>query len=75
MLFGVFGLLAIILLVIAWLRPELSLALKLILTGIYAATWLIAFLSGLAMTIIQAVYALGLYFFLFPSGGGRRWRP
>jgi hypothetical protein len=75
MVFGVFGLLAIILLVMTWVRAELSLVFKLVLTGIYVATWLLAFVDGWALMVLQGVFALGLYFFLFPSGGGRRWRP
>jgi hypothetical protein len=47
MVCGVFGLLAIILLVLAWIRPELSFGLKLTLTGIYIGTWLLAFAHSL----------------------------
>jgi hypothetical protein len=72
---GIFCLLAIVLLVMAWFRPELSLKTKLFLTGTYLATWLVALLEPLAMMVLQGVYALGMYFFLFGSQGGRRWRP
>jgi hypothetical protein len=76
MVCGVLGSgLAIVLFVIAWIRTELSFTLKLILTGIYGATWLAGFLDPWAMWILHGVFALGLYFFLFPSGRGRRWRP
>ena len=75
MVCGVFGLLAIILLALAWSRLELSVGLKLTLTGIYIGTWLLWFAHPLAMMLFQAVYALGLYFFLFGSERGRRWKP
>jgi len=70
-----FFLLAFVMLVLCWVRGEMSVGAKLIFTGIYLLTWLVVFLEPLIVVVLQGVFALGMYFLLFGSQGGSRWRP
>jgi len=69
MLFGVFGLLALVVLVLFWFDKEFTLRGKLIATLIYLALVGLSFLVPLVGGIGVAVFGLALYFVMFPSGG------
>jgi hypothetical protein len=64
-------LLALILLIACWLVGEQEPRTKLILTGIYVLSWLLAFVDVWALIGTQAVLALVLGALTF-AGGGRR---
>lgn len=59
---------------VCWMMGEMSVRAKLIWTGVYFATWVPAFFVPYVTPLVQTVYALALYFTVFPDFA-RRWRP
>jgi hypothetical protein len=68
----IFGVFALVMLIVFWVKGDFSLRTKLIITGIYFAIFLLDFVLPFATVIAHGVFALGLYFLVFPSGWGEK---
>jgi hypothetical protein len=66
---------ALVALICCWAIADVSVRAKLILTGIYAATWLADLVIPFAGGFLQMIFALGVYALTFRTGKGSPWRP
>jgi hypothetical protein len=66
---------ALVALICCWAIADVSVRAKLILTGIYAATWLADLVIPFASGFLQMIFALGVYALTFRTGKGSPWRP
>ena len=67
MVCGVFGVLALVVLVLFWFDKEFAPWGKVVASVIYLLTWLAFFFEPLLGGLLQAVFGLGLYFLMYPS--------
>jgi hypothetical protein len=64
--------LALVLLVCCWVIGDLEFRTKLIVTGVYLATWLLGFLSPYALVASQALFGAVVGLMTFGPDWGRR---
>ena len=69
---ALFGVFALVMLILFWFKGDFSIRTKLIITGIYLAIFLLDFVIPFATVVAHGVFALGVYFLMFPSGWGER---
>ena len=62
--------LAFVLLIVLWIVGDTEFRTKVILTGLYGASWLLVFVEGLLMLLAQGVLALIFWYAAF--GPSRR---
>lgn len=68
----VFGLLALVLVVLLWFDKEFSVRAKIVVTVVYLLTWCANLVIPFGTLISQAIFSLALYFLMYPSGFGGR---
>jgi hypothetical protein len=66
------GMLALVLLVLFWFNREFSIRAKLLVTVVYLATFAGDLIVPFCGSIMQLVFALGLYFLMYPSNWGQK---
>ncbi len=71
-MFLVVYILAVVLLVCCWVIGDLEFRTKLIVTGVYLATWLLVFLNPYLLVAAQALYCAVVGLMTFGPDWGRR---
>jgi hypothetical protein len=72
--------LTLVMVILLWVMGEQSLWFKVAVTALYGLTWVAALVVpleavGFVALLVQAILGLALYFLLFGSRPGSRWRP